>query len=635
MKPIFTLFLSLIVIAGFAQITATESDLPNVGDAFIVHIDTNTMVDLGSAAANQSWDFSGLQIDSISGAEFKPMTDLPFAAEFPTANMYTGDSVIGYAMYHKDVNGLEMVGYRTNIGMGMTNFNFANPLLLVGTPVTFTDQFNDTGVWGISYDLNPADADTFLTQTITKTIECDAWGSLTTPYGTYNDIIRLHSFSISVDLLEIKFGGVTFYSQEVGRDTTNEYNFLTNNAGYFVAIVKMDGAGSNIQSVEYLYTPVIAGDTIISIADGNWTTPTTWDCMCIPTPDDNITIYHDVVLDTDWYVENKLVIEATGSLIKNSSPRMFAVTNGTFTNAGTFAVDYFSTSNCLFENNDSVNIAVSFYSGGELINNMVITGLDSLYLDGNTENNGLIESTNLWNASFLTNNDEITVTNITNDGIFANNGILNFNDFTNLDSYYGTGDLFGSHDFSNFGTFNVETGTAFNLSNDFFNSDITNNDALFLIDGSLTVGGSWLNQDTIEGYSGNISVAMNSSNQGVMIGTFDFCDLTPPAGWPYIDFNSGIIGPDVTFCGEVGVMELSSNENIQIYPNPARNYISIETIEPAERIQIIDIRGKVIIDINLDQRTSYSLDVSDLPAGLYSYKLYCMSASASGRIIIE
>lgn len=54
---------------------------------------------------------------------------------------------------------------------------------------------------------------------------------------------------------------------------------------------------------------------------------------------------------------------------------------------------------------------------------------------------------------------------------------------------------------------------------------------------------------------------------------------------------------------------------IAVYPNPATDYINVEGVEMGERIQVIDIRGIVVMDTEESQ-----ISVSGLQAGVYFVK---------------
>jgi hypothetical protein len=67
----------------------------------------------------------------------------------------------------------------------------------------------------------------------------------------------------------------------------------------------------------------------------------------------------------------------------------------------------------------------------------------------------------------------------------------------------------------------------------------------------------------------------------------------------------------------LGIEELNTVKNtINIYPNPAKNILNIETAMLITEIEIYSILGKKLLQTN-----SKTIDVSKLPKGLYVIKI--------------
>lgn len=59
-------------------------------------------------------------------------------------------------------------------------------------------------------------------------------------------------------------------------------------------------------------------------------------------------------------------------------------------------------------------------------------------------------------------------------------------------------------------------------------------------------------------------------------------------------------------------------EGLKLYPNPARNQVMVASRYEVQRIQVLDLSGRKVGPVHeLGGASSYSLDVSQLPAGLY------------------
>ena len=73
-------------------------------------------------------------------------------------------------------------------------------------------------------------------------------------------------------------------------------------------------AGSNM-AVEFAFADE-ALDQIESIDSGLWNETTTWDCACVPTAENNVTVHHEVTLSTDASVAS-LLLDNGGQLMAN------------------------------------------------------------------------------------------------------------------------------------------------------------------------------------------------------------------------------------------------------------------------------------------------------------------------------
>jgi len=391
-----------------------------------------------------------------------------------------------------------------------------------------------------------------------------------------------------------------------------------------------------------IFTPVIFlafllsysfGISYISVADGDWTTPTTWDPVGVPIPGDDITIDTDVILNSNfYYTAGSVTINEDASLTEDVAGRSFTVNGGTFENNGVLRITYLVTIGGTTENNDSIYIYVSFLNSSTFDNNGVIAEADSFLNEGaynnnadaeilvsnfynnyNIDNFGVIDATNFYNAGTIPNSGEMWFTNFTNTGSFVNDGEIESNDFRNTGTFHNFSYITGTNDFTNVGTFEMFADSEFEIENNFLNCDSANHTALFINNGLVEVGHHWANTDTVKGFAGEFYVEDSTFNFGWMKGSFDFCDLTPPATEPYIDYNSGTIDPDITYCQDP-VNDLEGSAFISIYPNPARNTLYIESGNTGpETIKLYDIIGNLISS----HEQANSINTSELQKGIY------------------
>ena len=71
----------------------------------------------------------------------------------------------------------------------------------------------------------------------------------------------------------------------------------------------------------------------------------------------------------------------------------------------------------------------------------------------------------------------------------------------------------------------------------------------------------------------------------------------------------------------LSAVELSSKDNINIYPNPSRESITISSDQIIYFLQIVSIDGKVFLEYTPGNKTEVTLDISNLSAGTYQIRL--------------
>lgn len=365
----------------------------------------------------------------------------------------------------------------------------------------------------------------------------------------------------------------------------------------------------------------IVAQTATSVTNGNWFSPATWGGT-VPTPGYNVIINHQVTLTSDYgYSSGSITINASGSLIQDSSPRALGQNGGSFSNAGTVTLS-----------------KIAFFSG-TISNSGALNAVDSLYLAINLNNTGTATSNNLYNSASLTNNNSINGVNFFNNGVLQNNSTGQISFTNHFNNSVSTNDgLFYFNDYTNAGLFYNNSNGTINITNDCTNGDTINHDAYWLNNGSTLINNDFTNIDTLDAnvsYN-RICVYNNSANLGLVKGILDFCDFSSFT----FDINSGTITPEVTFC------QLSASacwENIQdnnflklnIFPNPVKETLTIDLSNSnIETVEIINVLGKIVY---LQKVNSNEINISrnNIPSGIYFVKVNSKEKSYTAKVIFE
>lgn len=173
-----------------AQPTFNASAIPNVGTSVTSIEVPPSSINLTTTGANSNWNFSSIPTGGASstGAYISPAGQAG-VSNFPTANMAqiseSSGGNQGVAYFQRDNNGLGLVGLYTFQQGNEIVIKYNSRLELYRAPFTFNSNYNApiTGVTetsGLSFPRNG-----------TQSMVCDGYGTLTTPFGTFNDILRI------------------------------------------------------------------------------------------------------------------------------------------------------------------------------------------------------------------------------------------------------------------------------------------------------------------------------------------------------------------------------------------------------------------------------------------------------------
>jgi len=160
--------------ASFTDFSETSYDVPLI-----------TGLTAGGTGANQVWDFSSVVIDPTTSYNLNTVaaSTAPFYASFPTANYCIRYSVTfegmlfeNFALQHLSNTGLEGLAITAS---DMIQENYTPNTHFMPLPLHFGDTYVDT----YQSTTDPAP--------LTSTNTYDAYGTLTTPYGTFTNVVRV------------------------------------------------------------------------------------------------------------------------------------------------------------------------------------------------------------------------------------------------------------------------------------------------------------------------------------------------------------------------------------------------------------------------------------------------------------
>tara|TARA_Y100000589_G_scaffold147205_1_gene140775 strand:+ start:4048 stop:5160 length:1113 start_codon:yes stop_codon:yes gene_type:complete len=245
-----------------SQITITNNDMPNVNDIYVYSIgNTNFSQSLTVAGSNVTWDFSDLTSQMQRADTFLSVSSTPLAYQFYFNNAFLyPNHKADYALraefpnnQNSPVQITEMINYFKNSTGEYSNVGFGANINGVPTsvknepvdvwyhfPMNFGNIESNYAEFGLSV---PSFG--YYGQSIQRYDTIDGYGTLITPYGTFQTI-RLKSTVYRID---------TTYSDQFGFGTTVprpaeiEYSWLANNKG--TPLLKIVERSGQITQVEY------------------------------------------------------------------------------------------------------------------------------------------------------------------------------------------------------------------------------------------------------------------------------------------------------------------------------------------------------------------------------------------------
>ncbi len=207
-KSIFTLlFFTLFTLLAHAQPVLQNTVLPDIGDVVQLTEGDTLNVSQGNAGANQTWNFSAWKIlPGTTPTQYLYISPVgtPYAANFPNATIVTKidqDTAI-YAYFREQPSQFSLLGAASIV----FTQNFIDP----DTQLKFPTNYNGSYSEDFEYTTDAGTGVVFNSKG-SRVVKYDAYGTLTTPLGTFQNTIRIKAVSSQVDSAE--FSGIKIINQ--------------------------------------------------------------------------------------------------------------------------------------------------------------------------------------------------------------------------------------------------------------------------------------------------------------------------------------------------------------------------------------------------------------------------------------
>lgn len=271
MKPVLLVCVLCISTALSAQITISSNDMPSVNDTVRYSFALSTNNDPALTGTNYTWDYSLLSHVNQTLDTFKPVNSTPLLYQFYFNNqiLYPAHKA-NYAIKGNDFN---LAGFfsLTNVYDYFKNDNSAYKNVGYGAtingipvsvrnipidtvykfPLNFGDVYN-------SYSESELTVPNLFTykQKKWRSAIVEGWGTLITPYGTFQTI----KVKFDIDITDSIYFDTLGMSFNLPRPTETQYHWLAQ--GEDVPVLQISTIAGNINNIQYkdIYRPLGIND---------------------------------------------------------------------------------------------------------------------------------------------------------------------------------------------------------------------------------------------------------------------------------------------------------------------------------------------------------------------------------------
>ncbi|MFN4234342.1 MAG: T9SS type A sorting domain-containing protein [Bacteroidia bacterium] len=233
-----------------AQITINDTHFLQIGSKVYQVTDTLPVnPNIGPAGPNQTWTFTNLNVHTFDSIEAVNPASTPSGALFPTANIALKQQGSTYIYLNNSPTENNLLG--VTIPDFNVIFPYSNPEKILVYPTTYLTSFSDTSEGMITVAGQPLGfpVDSVRYKQIRyRTSLIDAYGSLTTDEGTFNNTIRANDTILQIDSIWIKpsaFLPWQFLQEQ--QTTTFETSWITNDANYGFPLLQITNDGTSIE----------------------------------------------------------------------------------------------------------------------------------------------------------------------------------------------------------------------------------------------------------------------------------------------------------------------------------------------------------------------------------------------------
>lgn len=267
MKKPLLLMATVIASYSFGQITIGQYDVVGSGDMVTQNNDTMPTMAIPADGAGMTWDFSSLQNHSQNTLSFGAASWFSNASYFPDATLGANDGNGFEIFLIKDAASLRMIGFAGDLFGTGDRHMYLNPGDdIIQFPANYNDSYTTNSVQTFSFPGSDVGApvDSIVNKRYTtKNVSIDGWGSVTTPYGTF-EALKINTVSDYYDSTWVyMFGVAQLFDNSMGTDYSAAFWSDDPSTGFPLVELSHNNADT-IYSASWLNSAPTAGGSELS-----------------------------------------------------------------------------------------------------------------------------------------------------------------------------------------------------------------------------------------------------------------------------------------------------------------------------------------------------------------------------------
>lgn len=245
-------------LSAVAQPSLNEGNFaPTIGGNVNYYMVSNYTGDEGPAGASQNWDFSNVTNDTIFQVGYISCAASPDCSGNPGTTLVMTESNGAYIYYIVDNNKMSIKGLEIQAQGQNVAFHYSDPEDYMQFPFTFNDSYSD------NFKCTASITGVNILRSGISTVSADAYGTLKTPIGTYQNAIRIYTHQVYSDTMSI--GG----NNQIMNYDTKIYSWYQPDIHEILMSISSISINGAAPSVTLQYSDATSTTSIQNLTKGN------------------------------------------------------------------------------------------------------------------------------------------------------------------------------------------------------------------------------------------------------------------------------------------------------------------------------------------------------------------------------